>query len=371
MDTLDRRVLLAGAGLAGVAALSKLAQAGPLSPPAGPVMPTGATLSEISERIARTSAGVAEPRVPVTSLPGSAGAVHVISQPGSYYLTGDIQGVSGKNGMEITASDVTIDMRGHSLVGTPGAGMGVEIAGGLFRPCLRNGQILRWPGGATQCGPFVRGMILDGISVRDCGGYAGADAGAQATVVNSQFFSSGSDLGLSCAEGSLIASCLAYGCNVGLATVGRSLFANCVASGNSIGIKSSFFSQIVDCVCHQNGGPGIFAEFDCLVERCYVRDNGAGIVSHGGGCVRGCYASANQTGIAGSEIHLEGNVVVAGQTGISTSGRSMVIGNRARLVPTPYAFGSGGAYGPIVDVTGAGDIAAVSGANHPWANFIY
>ena len=34
-----------------------------------------------------------------------------------------------------------------------------------------------------------------------------------------------------------------------------------------------------------------------------------------------------------------------------------------------YSIDFGNAYGPIVNVTYAGDISTVTGADHPWANF--
>ena len=55
--------------------------AGDLDPPPGAIMPTMKTLTEI------------EPRTPVQALPGSETALHVISQSGSYYLTGNITAI--------------------------------------------------------------------------------------------------------------------------------------------------------------------------------------------------------------------------------------------------------------------------------------
>src|SRR5690606_25957259 len=54
--------------------------AGPVNPPAGPVAPTHKTLTEVEPRIAVNAANT----------PGASGAMYVISQPGSYYLTGNI-----------------------------------------------------------------------------------------------------------------------------------------------------------------------------------------------------------------------------------------------------------------------------------------
>ena len=44
--------------------------------------------------------------------PGDANNTFIISQAGSYYLTGNITGESGKNGISIQAEDVTLDLNG-------------------------------------------------------------------------------------------------------------------------------------------------------------------------------------------------------------------------------------------------------------------
>ena len=97
MGSIDRRVILAGAGLAGVAALSRMAKAGPLEPPQGPIQPTGRTLQEIYDKIARGGpSGTPEARIPIQGLTGTPTALYCIKQPGWYYLTGNGQGGPGK-----------------------------------------------------------------------------------------------------------------------------------------------------------------------------------------------------------------------------------------------------------------------------------
>src|SRR5690242_20378891 len=98
---------LAAAGLVWAAALV----AGPLNPPAGPVASTYKTLNEI------------EPRTPIgpATTPGDADSVYTITQPGSYFLTGDVAGQAGKHGIEIEASHVSIEFNGFRLLGVPGS----------------------------------------------------------------------------------------------------------------------------------------------------------------------------------------------------------------------------------------------------------
>ncbi len=92
-----------------------LLYAGPLNPPAGPVTSTYKTLSDVEPRIA----------INATNTPGDATCLFKITQPGSYYLTGNILGVAGKHGIKIALCEVggpvSIDMRGHSLQGVSGS----------------------------------------------------------------------------------------------------------------------------------------------------------------------------------------------------------------------------------------------------------
>ncbi|MFN9976214.1 MAG: hypothetical protein ACK58T_40580, partial [Phycisphaerae bacterium] len=109
----DRRALLAGIGGLAAGALlvgSNAAHAGPLNPPAGPIASTGKTLTEVEPRIAINS----------TNTPGSSATSSIfrITQPGSYYLTGNVVGLAGRHGIEIAASSVTLDLGGFTVDGT-------------------------------------------------------------------------------------------------------------------------------------------------------------------------------------------------------------------------------------------------------------
>src|SRR5262245_48602298 len=82
-------------------------RAGDLGPPAGPVAPTMKPLTEVEPRIA----------INATNTPGDADSLYRITQPGSYYLTGNVQGVASKSALEIDASGVTVDLMGFTLEG--------------------------------------------------------------------------------------------------------------------------------------------------------------------------------------------------------------------------------------------------------------
>lgn len=111
---------------------------GSLTPPGAPA-PMFKTLQQI------------EPRTPVDAgtTPGNFLAQFIINQPGSYYLASNIVGVTGKRGIQIEASNVTLDLSGFSLIGVTGALHGIYFPfTTTTNVTVRNGVIIGWTGGA-------------------------------------------------------------------------------------------------------------------------------------------------------------------------------------------------------------------------------
>src|SRR3979411_1007872 len=81
--------------------LSTFAQ-GSLTPPGAPA-PTMKTLSQI------------EPRTAISFTP------FVIPNAGSYYVTTNLVGISGTNGIVISSGNVTLDLNGFALLGVAGS----------------------------------------------------------------------------------------------------------------------------------------------------------------------------------------------------------------------------------------------------------
>ncbi|TVR51685.1 MAG: hypothetical protein EA425_06605 [Puniceicoccaceae bacterium] len=137
---------------------------GSLTPPPGEPGPTMRTLQQI------------EARIPVNTLPGAEDAVHVISEPGNYYLSGDIQGEAGKHGISITTGDVTIDLMGFTVRGVPGSLNGIHrvwVLVGEDEPPqfagihVNNGKIAHWDGHGLHLA-YCRNVSVTGIDVRHC-----------------------------------------------------------------------------------------------------------------------------------------------------------------------------------------------------------
>src|SRR5262245_59525261 len=75
---------------------------------------------------------------PISSLP------FTINQPGSYELTGNLTGASGQPGITISASNVTINLRGFALIGVAGTGNGIMVSGPQRAIAIRNGTVRDW-----------------------------------------------------------------------------------------------------------------------------------------------------------------------------------------------------------------------------------
>ena len=116
---------------------------GPLAPPAGPPATSMKTLDQIEPR-------AAIPKGPVTPV---AGPHFTISQPGSYYLTGNIT-VSSGHGININADDVTLDLNGFTISSTAATAEGnaINLNGFRSRIAISNGNIR---GGVTYSGGGV------------------------------------------------------------------------------------------------------------------------------------------------------------------------------------------------------------------------
>src|SRR3954471_5692277 len=105
---------------------------GPLTPP-GPPTPTIKTLDQV------------EPRIDVLKLPGDGANKYIISQSGSYYLSGNITGDAFKTGIFVNASGVTMDLNGFTIRGVPNAFSGILCGSGVSRIAIVNGTIANWP----------------------------------------------------------------------------------------------------------------------------------------------------------------------------------------------------------------------------------
>ena len=138
-----------------------LAFGGDLNPPPGPVAPTFKTLDQV------------EPSTPINSLPGSGLAVHEITEPGAYHLTGNITSPgAGMHVIRSLAQGVTIDLNGFAIIGDTTESLPAIQLTTANR--VHNGTIDNWSGGGVRAvsQAVIEDVIFDfvqGGSVIDAG----------------------------------------------------------------------------------------------------------------------------------------------------------------------------------------------------------
>jgi hypothetical protein len=150
-NTLKRaNSILIAAALGGIVWVS----AGDLNPPPGAVTPTMKTLAEVEPRIV----------VNATNTPGGEDSVFRIAASGSYYLTSNISGESGKHGIKIATDNVTLDLNGFTMTGHYESLDGIQ-AGHELSPriniVVRNGIVKDWPGSGVNLANTLYCVLQD------------------------------------------------------------------------------------------------------------------------------------------------------------------------------------------------------------------
>lgn len=270
---------LAGAGVAVVAT------AGPLTPPAGSVAPTYKTLTEV------------EPRIAVQSLAGA--PPYFITQPGSYYLTGNVSAVAGQRGIYINADNVTLDLNGFAMIGNLNSDDAVYF-NGRRNVTVRNGVIRDWVKEGID-GFGSNNVRLENITVDNCPNGFGVIVGDGARIVNSSV--SRAAAGFITGSKATLVNCTAEAnTGTGFSTGLSANLQTCTADGNTgDGFVTGAGTDATSCIARANGGHGFsFDGWAGLNSSVSVGNTGSGIrvIAPGGGGTNGasilnCTVSAN------------------------------------------------------------------------------
>jgi len=305
-----------------VAIHSIIVSAGDLNPPPGPIQPTGVTL--INQQT-------------VTGFP------IIINQPGSYRLTSDIIGVSGADGIQISADGVSLDLNGFSIIGVAGAANGVRVSAIVNALTITNGSVRAWPDSAISA-TSAAGAILKNLRVSnngsdglragrsavctDCAaldnGSNGFNFGFNATIRGCSSNNNGAH-GFQTGNGASLLNCSARdntqrGVSAGIATI----ITTCSAYSNDTdGFSLGSGSLIANCVAAVNGANGILVTTDCRVKDNNAWSNGA--ITDDGAGVR----------TTGADNRIEANAVTDNDIGVATGqATNLVIRNSMSGNPT-------------------------------------
>ncbi len=334
------------------------AGAGPITPPPGPVTGTHKALSEVEPRIA----------INAINTPGDADSLFNITQPGSYYLTGNITGEIGKHGIEIAVSGVSIDLCGFDLSGVPGMGSfdGIRAAGvDLRNITIRGGSVRNWGddgievGGAVVSNGRAEGLDVsgnarfglvagDGFVVLGCTARSNGSAGISTgtgSVVSACTSSSNGGNGISAGSACNISHCAAaFNAGEGFSCLDGCLIVDCTASFNSSnGIRVFSDSTVRGNTCDSNG---------------FSTSDGAGIFVLGGNCridANNCTDSDR-----GIDVNVGGNFITRNTCSGNTNNWDVVAGNVILVVSASTA-------GAFTGISGG----VAPGSTDPNANFSY
>ncbi|MCG3122239.1 MAG: hypothetical protein GIKADHBN_00620 [Phycisphaerales bacterium] len=369
---------MAGAVLVSAAMLT----AGPLDPPAGPVAPTNKTLHEV------------EPRIPLspTTTPGDADSIFRITQPGSYYLTGNLTGVSGKSGIEIASSYVTVDLNGFTLTGVSGSLSGItrDVPGrtGLV---LRNGSVVGWGAHGVQFthtdsngagGGRIDSVIAranagsgfytaDGSILTHCHAAQNGDAGfngSNHTAYTDCVATGNAGSGFVDGFGCTLTGCQSRGNQVhGFDLNGTSVYSNCDATNNGqngfVGLRSTF----VGCGASTNSQWGFDVSIS-TVQSCSSHSNTLGgilVTSSSTILDNSVVGGASGIRVTGVDNRIEGNNSTGATICIEVTGTGNLIIRNSASGGTRYSIVAGNSAGPIVTSAGMGAL------TNPAANFDY
>jgi hypothetical protein len=352
---------------------------GSLTPPGAP----GPTMKTLAQIEARTP-------VDATNTPGNANAQYVITQPGSYYLTGNLVGATnGSAGILIQATDAVLDLNGFELLGTSNIGVGIVISGfGARNIVIRNGSLRNWNTGIS--GDYcdngelddlrVYGSENDGFNLRNswsikrctamgCVNGAGVQLG-DSGVLTDCVLSSNYD-GLFGGKGFLVSRCLAAtNSNDGFVLTDDYNVSQCTAySSGHNGFTLGKHGQIRDCTAYTNSATGISALVFAQVKGCSADANSNGIVVADDSVVVDNQAGGNgNSGItsSGAGSRLDGNQTpnngAYGIDSLGGGGADIIIRNTSSGNATAnYYPTSGNTFAPVQLPNSA--------TASPWANF--
>jgi len=315
-----------------------------LDPPPGPIQATMKPLSEI------------EPRDSVNNLIGNADWTHIITEPGSYYLTSNVHGEPNKGGILIEAQPVTLNLNGFSVVGSDEQSEdrnGIQ-AGDHAR--ITNGIIENWTGiglrgndniiamdvsiinvsisnpetGFSRAGIWLRNQAhverCRSVNITENGILVGSESTIKDCFVSDAYFGifAGNlgDLGPYQITGTIASEC-----DTGF-TVSQARIKDCIATECSIGFRGGNGSALTDCTSFFSSDLGFNIQGDSRLSGCLsFVDSGTGFFIEGRITLDNCHAwrtRANGSGFANGFI-IQGDASLNGCTATLSAGSGFTL----------------------------------------------
>ncbi|MBI5765335.1 MAG: right-handed parallel beta-helix repeat-containing protein [Planctomycetes bacterium] len=335
--------------------------AGDLNPPVGPVAPTLKPLTDVEPRTA----------INLVNTPGDGDSLYRISAPGSFYLTGNVSGAASKAGIEIAASNVSVDLMGFELQGVTGSLQGIRItAVNAVNISIRNGAIRGW-GGAGVDTISATTKVLSLLRVSTCG-TNGVAAGAGA-VITDCVSTANTGAGFTLGVGGVMANCFAANnMTFGISANTGNTLTNCMVIFNTTdGISVGQGSTVTSCTSRSNSGNGIVGGAACTIQQCTSSANlGDGILVSVDARVMNnlCDGQTSGAGIhaTSDDNRIDSNHVTDNLRGIDVdAGGNLIIRNSAGGNTTDYDVAAGNSKAEVL--TPGDDFSATN----PWANFSF
>lgn len=273
--------------------------AGDLNPPEGRIAPTMKTLTDVEPRIA----------INRTNTPGDILSRFKITQPGSYYLTGNVTGAAGQSGIVITSGQVTLDLNGFRLEGAGGT-IAIELQC-VPDVVIKNGFISNWIESGIL-GEDSTGLRIENIHMRNFPGCT-VLVGSGTAVLDSSISDSAD--GYQLGPHSRVERCVVRGC-----------------AGTAI--VASTGSLVADCTLNNNGGGISVSGAGSVVRDNVINGSGSTVISVVGATARNNRIEGNHVtgGGVGLSITTAGNYVVDNTVKSNTDNYDIAAGNNLNIL---------------------------------------
>lgn len=279
-------------------------------------------------------------RTPIDTIP------YVISSRGSYYLT---KSVTSSAGITINASNVSIDLNGHTIQGSVGnTSAGISTPNPQSNINIANGFIVSWgkeginTSNSSSCSfsnLMVSSCALDGI-------YSGKNTSGSDLIVRNNIFD-GIDFG----ESSIITHSVAEANQSdGFELDQGAVLNDCSAKSNiGVGIKCTNVGTLTNCAAYLNTSHGFQCGNGSVVTANTAASNGGSGFSILASCnVRGNSSRSNSN--HGYDVQGNDNVLTSNIAQSNLLSGFQTVFNRNQFESNTASFNSGNGY----DITGTG-----------------